>query len=248
MERAPRGLAQAAGGSMSADYSLALTSSSTQPGLNFGVYAVPPVKTEQSDPSAKIVIVRSGACPLVWLSAPAGAGAQCHFSWVLEWSFLYAEQGCEVGSRWSPNARVVSVDPGNKYTNTAYLDYSQGAYSLSLVYGAQVDPSKLYLATSPTVPAWSPHAGPSVGLAVKAAVDDGTAVPVPVIAVDSGPNLLHTFGLNLACRVHLSSDDQGTMTDRDAVQDYHLVEFGSGHAAKCTLQVGNIWDCGAAQG
>jgi hypothetical protein len=240
---------------MSDTYSLTLTSSSAQPGLNFGVYAVPPVKTEQADPvkaeqagpEANSAMARRGAWPLVWLSAPAGAGAQCQFSWALEWSFTYAEQGGEAGSCWRPNARRVTVVPGSSYTCTAYLDYSQGAYSLDTQFDGRRDPSRLYLVTSPTVPLWSPGAGPSVGLCVKAAVGDGTAVALPVVAADSGPNLLHTFDPNPAFRIHASSDDQGTMTDQDAVQDYHQVEFGSGFAATCALQA-NIWDCGAGQG
>jgi hypothetical protein len=109
-----------------------------------------------------------------------------------------------------------------------------------------IDPYKVYLVTSPRVPGWSQAAGPSVGLAVKAAADGATAIPVPSTVTDSGPNLLHTFDLNIAYRIQLSSDEQATMTNWNAVENYKQVDFGSGSAAQCTLQSSNIWTCSSS--
>ncbi|MBV9444541.1 MAG: hypothetical protein JO345_01370 [Streptosporangiaceae bacterium] len=235
---------------MSVKYTLTLVNESTQPRLNFDVYAAIPVTTEQSDGDSKIVNSYRDVYPLAWLSAlTSQSQSQYRFSWTLEYSFLYAEQGCQAGSLWSPNSVAVDVNPNNKSTNTAYLDYSQGAYSLCLMdagSGNPVDSSKVYLVTSPSVPSWSQKSGPSVGLAITAAVDGQTSNPVPATVTDSGPNLLHTFNLKCTYRVHLSSDEQATMTDWDAVQNYQPVDFGSGYAETCTLQSSNTWQCEAS--
>jgi hypothetical protein len=232
------------GSTVSVQFSLTLISDSTQPGLNFGVYAMAQVTTEQSDGLG----VYPTVYPLAWLSTPGGPGARHNFSWTAEYSLLYAERGCQAGSLWSPNSAPLSVNPNNPSANTAYLDYSHsaGVYTLSLrEYGEPIDQYKVYLRTSPSVPGFSQDNGPSVGIAIKAAVDAGTAAPVPAIVTDSGPNLLHTFSLDFTYRIHLSSDVQATMTSWDAAQYYTEVDFGGGYAEQCTLEASNLWSCEA---
>jgi hypothetical protein len=229
---------------MSVQYSLTLTSESKQPGLNFDVYGVSWIKTEGSYNSRAASMSSAPVYPLAWLSTPGGPGSTHKVSWTPEYSLLCAGQGCRADSVWSPDTAPLSVDPDVQSRNTAFLDY-QGDYLLSIMDGSglPLDPDKVYLVTSPRVPEWSQAAGPSVGLAVKAAASGGTAIPVPSVVTDSGPNLLHTFDLNIVYRVQLSSDEQATMTDWNAVQNYKLVDFGSCFAAECTLQTSNIWAC-----
>lgn len=211
-------------------FSLTLKNESPQPGLTFAVYTVIDKFTNVAE-----------AFPMAWLTKRLNQGNTVTFSWTLDYSLMFSEQGAQAGSVWTENGSI-DVSDTSQHRNSVLLDFD-GDYKFS--YNAGSHPVKnghVYLDTTAQVPRYDPATGPSVALAI-ATGDAGT--PTPAIAGNSGINLEHTFNIHPTYYIQAGQIEQGQMADLTTTTNLQQVVFEPGvYSARWTLTDNNFWVSG----
>jgi hypothetical protein len=223
---------------MAESYELVLHDCSAQPDLAFILYAVPVVDT------GICALGRRGVYPIVWQEQGVNSGTTVRFQWTASYALVCARQPCRVGDLWQPGATGQVRGPGSAYL----LDYTNDDYCFTpATPSGDLPPNAVDLYTSGNILPFDTTCGPSVALAISTG---GQQTMLPVIAADSGPNLVHRFSLPPAYFIWAGQDETGTMLDLGTVRGHQEVRFTRGSTsdpwrAEWTLDPSNQWRSGA---
>lgn len=219
-------------------YELVLHNRSPQPDLAFIAYAVPTMTTgvlQATHPK--------GAYPIAWQVQGVNQGTTIRFSWTASYALMCANQPCQTGEVWKPRSPQTVSRPGTAYL----LDYLNDDYHFSATTASgDLPPTDIDLYTSSNIPAHG-NQGPSIGLAISTTTRQPTMLPV--IATDSGPNLIHRIHLPPTYHIWAGQDEIGAMLQLDTVrahQDAQLTRTSLSDPwhAEWTLDATNHWNKG----
>jgi hypothetical protein len=202
---------------MGAQFELYVMHDAPEDVLDFCVYQRPPDS------------VMPNAGSLAWLVMTAHRGTTLHFTWTVDYSFLWAQSGILQPGVPFEASQIIPADLSTN--NQVVFDYAEGAYLFEegIIPGITPEQGTLYVQTSPVVPANDA----SVGIGMSGA---GT------FAAQAEPGMVATFTPHPAYGLAAGDYTQGEVIDIEHITDPVAIEFPDGqYVMTATLDGENLW-------